>query len=171
MSKYAKKPVTIEAIRWDGMNSQEIKAFVGEAAKFETKVSDNGSGCSASHTELVIHTLEGNMHADFGDYIIKGVKGEFYPCKPDIFMETYTKAAETFKDRLIDEFNELVERKEKLAAFIKDNPIYKTIDRVEQRAMKNQLHVMEIYVDILFDRLDRINFPLPTDEYPLERKA
>ena len=45
-------------------------------------------------TTLVIHTLEGDMEASFGDYIIKGVNGEFYPCKPDIFAKTYEEVTE-----------------------------------------------------------------------------
>lgn len=94
MAKFKKKPVTIEAVQWVCTNVQEIKDFVGDAAKFETKVSGNGSGNYATHTDLVISTLEGDMHADFNDYIIKGVKGEFYPCKPDIFEQTYTPATD-----------------------------------------------------------------------------
>lgn len=97
MSKFTKKPVTIEAIQWTGMNGQEIQAFAGEAAKFDTRRSDNGSGTSSSVTELIIHTLEGDMKADWNDFIIKGVKGEFYPCKPDIFEQTYMEAADEAK--------------------------------------------------------------------------
>lgn len=74
--KYRKKPVTIEAIQWLGTNLLEIDDFVG------------GSIANKGIT-LVIHTLEGDMEASIGDYIIKGVKGEFYPCKPDIFLATY----------------------------------------------------------------------------------
>lgn len=44
--------------------------------------------------EMIIHTLEGDMKADIGDYIITGIRGEQYPCKPDIFEETYTEVAE-----------------------------------------------------------------------------
>lgn len=94
MAKFTKKPVTIEAVQWVCTNVQEIKDFAGDAAKFEKKVSYIGSGISTEQTFLVIHTLEGNMHADFNDYIIKGVQGEFYPCKPDIFKKTYTAATD-----------------------------------------------------------------------------
>lgn len=94
MAKFTKKPVTIEAIQWKQTNVQEIENFAGDAAKFETKVNDNGTGSSSSCTVLTIHTLEGDMRADFGDYIIKGVKGEFYPCKPDIFEQIYTPASD-----------------------------------------------------------------------------
>lgn len=75
--KYIKKPVIVEAIQFTGYNSDEIKTFCGD--KCMTGFLD----------KVIIHTLEGNMTANIGDYIIKGIKGEFYPCKPDIFEETY----------------------------------------------------------------------------------
>lgn len=80
--KATKKPVTIECMKWNGVNFDEIKEFCGDVAEFHSCVE---SGCD----ELFIKTLEGNHRASAGDYIIKGVKGEFYPCKPDIFEQTY----------------------------------------------------------------------------------
>ena len=90
MAKYRKKPVVIEAFQWTGENLKEIIAFTGlhESAKkwtwkqYEEVVAAEG---------LKIFTLEGKMNADIDDWIIKGVKGEFYPCKPDIFEATYEK--------------------------------------------------------------------------------
>lgn len=79
--KYRKKPVTIEAIQWTGKNLSEIDNFVGES------IANKG-------TILIIHTLEGDMEASIGDYIIKGVNGEFYPCKPSIFAKTYEEVTE-----------------------------------------------------------------------------
>jgi hypothetical protein len=89
--KYRKKPVVIEAIQltWDTFNkilewgNEEIHFGHNELAKSE----DNPAGQC-----LFIDTLEGRHIANLGDYIIKGVKGEFYPCKPDIFKATYEKA-------------------------------------------------------------------------------
>lgn len=78
MAKYIKKPVAIEAIEWTGENISEVMDFMG----WRNADHDDRSG-------LVIRTLEGNHYADHGDMIIKGVKGEFYPCKPDIFAMTY----------------------------------------------------------------------------------
>lgn len=81
MAKYRKKPVVIDAVKWDGANIKEVMDFM--------------SWRNASHDErsgLVIHTLEGNHNALPGDFIIKGVAGEFYPCKPDIFEATYEAA-------------------------------------------------------------------------------
>lgn len=78
MPKYRKKPVEIEAVQWTGENGDEILDFCRDAALLPT---DN----------LMIYTLEGRMLAGVGDFIIKGVQGEFYPCKTDIFAETYDK--------------------------------------------------------------------------------
>lgn len=75
MAKYRKKPVIIESIQWNGNNTMEILKWVGEQAYF--------------HDTLYIKTLEGDHQAIVGDYIIKGVKGEFYPCKDNIFEMTY----------------------------------------------------------------------------------
>lgn len=86
--KYRKKPVVVEAMKWTGNNANEINKFAEchcFFSKFDRATNEN---------ELVIMTLEGNMIADIGNYIIKGVKGEFYPCKPDIFEMTYEKVIE-----------------------------------------------------------------------------
>lgn len=83
MPKFKKKPVVIEAEQWEA--SQESFAKILEM------------GCMPSPGEMgsetcVIKTLEGNMIASKGDWIIKGVNGEFYPCKPDIFEKSYEPA-------------------------------------------------------------------------------
>ncbi len=91
MAHYRKKPVVIEAIQWSGNdNKQEIEAFVGKELKAEL-FSDSAYevGKGKPLFELIIPTLEGDMKAMPNDFIIKGVKGEFYPCKPDIFEKTY----------------------------------------------------------------------------------
>lgn len=77
MSKsYVKKPIVVEAVQWLGTNADEIYDFVGEALSWDMSA-------------LLIHTLEGVHEANAGDWIIRGVKGEFYPCKPAIFEMTY----------------------------------------------------------------------------------
>lgn len=78
--KYRKKPVVIEAVQWTGKNQTEIDKF----CRMKVVWSEN------KKTFLVL-TLEGNLLASTGDYIIKGVNGEYYPCKPDIFEKTYEK--------------------------------------------------------------------------------
>jgi hypothetical protein len=78
VQRWRKKPVTIEAILWTGRNIKEVLDFMA----WRNAAHDERTG-------LVIHTLEGNHYANPGDWIIKGVQGEFYPCKPDIFAATY----------------------------------------------------------------------------------
>jgi hypothetical protein len=77
--KFRKKPVVIEAIQWNGNNINEINDFT----KHNSKLVEN--------RRLRIKTLEGCIYASELDWVIKGVKGEFYPCKPDIFEQTYEK--------------------------------------------------------------------------------
>lgn len=79
INKYRKKPVIIEAVIWTGNNIDEVKKLAKNAT--ENFIFDNN--------DLFIETLEGNMKVSVGDYIIKGVEGEFYPCKPNIFKKTY----------------------------------------------------------------------------------
>ncbi|MGL5512287.1 MAG: hypothetical protein ACRDBM_03485 [Sporomusa sp.] len=86
--KYRKKPVVIDAIQWDGTNLSEIEEFFGEDLKDFEVITWLG----ASDVVMKIHTLEGVHNCSRGDYIIKGVAGEFYPCKPDIFHDTYELA-------------------------------------------------------------------------------
>lgn len=83
--KYRKKPVEVEAIQWTGNNFEEVKAFTNGKA-YKSLINDN---------TLVIDTLEGKHLAILKDFIIKGIQNEFYPCKPDIFKETYEKAEKT----------------------------------------------------------------------------
>lgn len=84
MAQYRKKPVVIEAIQYNGMNSAEIAQFMGVMIRTKTvPLEGTPSG------KVTIETLEGTMTASENDYIIRGVQGEFYPCKPDIFELTY----------------------------------------------------------------------------------
>ena len=80
--KYRKKPVVIEAIKWDGENFKEVVDFTGGNLTYLKPYDDQP-------ISIRIHTLKGDMFCSIGDFIIKGVKGEFYPCKPDIFEATY----------------------------------------------------------------------------------
>lgn len=82
--KYIKKPIVIEAVQWDGSNRREVFEFCNKGLYPEMNSNAFHDGCV-----LVIRTLEGEMIASIGDWIIKGVNGEFYPCKPDIFEKTY----------------------------------------------------------------------------------
>ncbi|NFL87480.1 hypothetical protein FDB42_11940 [Clostridium botulinum] len=77
--KYRKKPVEIEAVQFTGNNTLEVIEFIGQ------------QDLSIDSNAVLIPTLEGTMRADINDFIIKGVNGEFYPCKPDIFEKTYER--------------------------------------------------------------------------------
>lgn len=89
MNRYVKKPIAIEAVKWKGFNNDEIKDFAGDSVKIEViREGDADNGIPPS-VDCSIETLEGVMKANVGDYIIKGVNGEFYPCKQDIFEKTY----------------------------------------------------------------------------------
>jgi len=85
--RFRKKPVVIEAIQWAGdTTAQDIDEFMGG----ELQVDENG--------DYYIDTLEGKMHLTWGDWIIKGVNGEFYPCKPDIFEKTYEEVVDDARE-------------------------------------------------------------------------
>ena len=86
MPKFRKKPIEIEAIQFDGSNFDEILAFGNKEGEKRNILKNSFTG---EQEYLHIRTLEGNMHVSEGDYVIKGVQGEFYPCKPDIFHATY----------------------------------------------------------------------------------
>ncbi len=90
--KYRKKPVVIDAVRWTGENREEIRTFCSNGAFLPPARQDTEGNTTEWY--LVIDTLEGVMHAEIGDYIIKGVNGEYYPCKPDIFAKTYERVEE-----------------------------------------------------------------------------
>ena len=79
--KYRKKPVEIEAIQWTGDNATEIAKFTSTGNRYVE--------IDELNKVVRIETLEGVMTASLNDYIIRGVHGEFYPCKPDIFELTY----------------------------------------------------------------------------------
>lgn len=89
MAQYRKKPVIIEAFRWtaDTDQKEDPEWAVDAIHKGIVSFADSGT----SKVKMLIKTLEGVMTADRGDYIIRGVNGELYPCKPDIFVKTYER--------------------------------------------------------------------------------
>ena len=116
--KFRKKPVVIDAVQWAGNNLSEIQAFYKPARAMPLMYDGILVG-----NDIHIHTLEGMMIANKGDWIIKGVKGEFYPCKPDIFEQTY----------------EPVEEGAKMA----DSKLYKEIDRLREEAERELADIKE----------------------------
>jgi len=87
--KFKKKPVTIKAIQYlPPHNCEEVYEFT----QIPWEEGHDPEDTCDEDTPMYIKTLEGLMRADPGDWIIKGVRGEYYPCKPDIFNDTYEKA-------------------------------------------------------------------------------
>lgn len=89
MGIYQKKPLEIEAFQWDGTESdgKRIEQWSKGKARYRDSIGDDTWTKSAAH--LIVATTEGNMQGLPGDWIIKGIKGEFYPCADDVFRETY----------------------------------------------------------------------------------
>lgn len=96
--KFRKKPVVIEALKFTGTNLEEVSRFMAPV----------DFGVQGGLLKVYIQTLEGRMECSIGDWIIKGIKGEFYPCKPDIFEATYE--AVTGKVEIEEALKEALER-------------------------------------------------------------
>lgn len=150
--KFTKKPVTIEALQWELDNLDAVKAFVGDTLS----VDENPA---LEVPSLSINTMEGMMIVGPYDWIIKGVKGEFYPCKPDIFAATYMAAKEDphahlppHQQRVMQELAELEDKRGKLEAFL-DNPIFKGLPEDEKERLVRQLSCMGEYSGILGERI------------------
>jgi len=114
--KYVKKPIIIEAIQWDGMNGNDVVDFCCDA---RLKNNDNG-------LTLSIPTLEGDMIANWNDWIIKGINCEFYPCKPDIFEKTYSVYDEYTAPENKSEDDKFQQATDNFKMYL--NKIFKTID-------------------------------------------
>jgi hypothetical protein len=102
--KFRKKPVVIEAFRWDGEQGSTYASIFPKWFVMATKIGEVKYLPMLEALEIL--TLEGKMRAERGDWIIRGVKGELYPCKPDIFAATYESAdidlnAADFSDALM----------------------------------------------------------------------
>lgn len=83
--KYRRKPVVVEAMQYDGTNFLALNKWSNHQVKVDI---------TSYQSRVVIPTLEGDLEVSIGDYVIKGVQGKFYPCKPDIFEATYEKVEE-----------------------------------------------------------------------------
>ena len=127
-NQYRKKPVVIEAIQYDGDNWDDIEVWTDFRAKHWR-----------SSNVMAIETLEGTMTANVGDWIIKGVAGEFYPCKPDIFEATYepttncSQLEQAFTAKIIppEDFPDrewTVRKGQDIVAFFKENGLHEIIN-------------------------------------------
>ena len=158
MPKFQKKPVVIDAVRWDG-KMETANEFIGP------RYGVHWSYAEAGTHDLIIPTLEGPMRATLGDWIIKGIKGEFYPCKPDIFEATYSPVAEVpvsnippHQQRVIDEKCQLDTRLQALRKFIGGNVLFEDLHENEQQRLRHQVDAMAQYSSILAERIE--NFPV-----------
>jgi hypothetical protein len=143
--KYRKKPVEIEAIQLTEENLDKIMEFCGDKIK------------SHPLTGVVIETLEGNMTADKGDYIIKGIKGEFYPCKPDIFELTYEKVelSNRHKNALKNTFPDLEIQKEVEPQTQLDelNDYLRLLADMDNIGIRRKLFLLEGYMNKVISQL------------------
>ena len=143
MKKYIKKQVVVEAIQWDGTleKALEISQIDGLNSVIEyylTKTviigesTSNSVNTSEEIKSFKIKTLEGDMNVSKGDYIIKGIKGEFYPCKEDIFKKTYLDFAEyvSTNELLTDLDNALESIENNLQSFLPDEAHIKYLSKV-----------------------------------------
>ena len=152
--KYIKKAVVIDAIQVKANNFDRICDFMGctpEQVLNPMSDIDEFGDSRDPYLGVIIETMEGKMQANIGDMIIKGVKGEFYPCKPDIFKATYDKAPQDYKDRMVAEFNELHERWEKLGKFF-ESDTYQQLPDKKKELMERQHKAMSEYLQVLDDR-------------------
>ena len=143
MKKYIKKQVVVEAIQWDGTleKALEISQIEGLNSVIEyylTKTviigesTSNSVNTSEEIKSFKIKTLEGDMNVSKGDYIIKGIKGEFYPCKEDIFKKTYLDFTEYVgtNELLVDLDSTLESIENNLKSFLPDEVHIKYLRKV-----------------------------------------
>ena len=134
MDKYIKKQVVVEAVQWDGtlekaLEISQIDGLNSIIEYYSTKTviigesTSNSVNTSEEIKSFKIKTLEGDMNVSEGDYIIKGIKGEFYPCKEDIFKKTYLDFTEyvSTNELLTDLDNALESVENNLQSFLPDD--------------------------------------------------
>lgn len=154
--KYIKKAVVIDAIQVKANNFDRICDFMGctpEQVLNPMSDIDEFGDSRDPYLGVIIETLEGKMQANIGDMIIKGIKGEFYPCKPDIFKATYDKADIDYRDRMRSEHYELNERANKLSSFFQ-TAIFGNLPDEKKELMREQLRAMREYLGILGKRCE-----------------
>lgn len=92
-NQFLRRPVLLQGIKWTGDNQHEIEAFAGDAVMFHNSIGSAASGANhpQMYSKLVVLTKEGEMECNAGDFLMKGIAGEFYPVKPEIHREIYRK--------------------------------------------------------------------------------
>lgn len=139
--KATKLPVTIDAVQWLGDNAEEVSSFMFSAGWTDKE-----------KKEVYIPTPEGTMVAKVGDYIIRGVSGEYYPCKPDIFEATYSIEPDTFLDRMKNEYKDLEIKINKAASFIESGLAGK-LPMTDSLFLHVQVEHMRRYAEVLGKRI------------------
>lgn len=151
--QYRKMPVTISAVEYKPSTIRATFAFCKPDLS-----NDALDGVTAMRAPLFIETLEGTMEANYGDFIIKGVAGEFYPCKPQIFKQTYetvpAEAESTYLTRMMDEYKQLDDRYQTLGDML-DRPQPNRINNTEWQALAEQYQHMKSYRQTLGGRIKR----------------
>ncbi len=148
MGRYVKRPIPVEAVKFE----DNVECFDKLRALGMDPVVDY---VDKDTPVILIDTLEGEHVGRIGDYIIRGVKGEFYPCRKDIFEETYEKVtANDWKERFKAEYRELSTRIDKLSAMLEK---YKagTLEftpNCSYEKLQEQLIYMKLYQTVLEDR-------------------
>lgn len=152
MPKYRKTPVEIEAFLYDGNNAADVEEALG--CTFNEGVIRRKDG------KLPIKTLEGTILASPGDYIIKGVKGEIYPCKPDIFNITYELMSltnPTPEDKAIEP---PLTKEERALATCGDRPAWASHEMDVYQAYENMLYAEEQKTAELCSRIEALKSAL-----------
>jgi hypothetical protein len=116
MAKFRKKPVVIDAEQLNWKNWTAVCDLIGESVKTMTTASidapdafSDACGETAPYIQMIIPTLEGQHLAKHGDWIVKGIKGEFYPVKPDIFEKSYEQVVGDVVDQFLDIINKIAQ--------------------------------------------------------------
>lgn len=157
MSTYRKKPVVIEARQWDGTQAGAtpiidwVLAGDGTARWSEERIeSHDGEGAWITPTHIAIDTLEGTMRAVENDWVIRGVQGEFYPCKPDIFQSTYDVAG---PDLTVDQARtQDLERQGLHGAVVRSDGLRALVELGHVADFEKLLEGEECHVDVLLDK-------------------
>lgn len=151
--QYRKMPITISAVEYKPSTIRAAFTFCKPDLS-----SDAIDGVVAMRAPLFIDTLEGTMEANYGDFIIQGVAGEFYPCKPQIFKQTYEQvtpeAESTYLTRMMDEYKALDDKYQTLSDTL-DRPQPNRINNTEWQALAEQCQHMKGYRQTLGGRIKR----------------
>lgn len=146
--QFRKKPVVIEAVQYDGRNGAEIAAWASDADIIE------GTGTRVG--KLFVSTLEGTMAADVGDWIIKGVAGEFYPCKDEIFKQTYEEVEHVSWKEAIQTEEETYQRlKAEIDEGLQSEIDYETMWNALKKHLDNHQRNLLFYPTDQYDSYDR----------------